>query len=146
MAALRTLALVLGAVILVPAGAHVLELPGKIGMDRDAYALVQSIYRGWALFGIPIVAAVLANGALFVALRRREPAQARWALAACLLILASLGVFFVWVFPANQATANWTTLPDVWENLRRDWEYGHAAAALLVAAAFLATVMATVRR
>jgi hypothetical protein len=56
------------------------------------------------------------NGALFVGERRRNPAAA---LISSLLIIASLSVFFVWVFPANQATMNWTQVPDNWQQLRR---------------------------
>jgi hypothetical protein len=37
---------------LVPVGAHLFELPNKIGLSEEHYFLVQSIYRGWALFGI----------------------------------------------------------------------------------------------
>ena len=54
-------------------------------------------------------------------------------------IILSLVVFFIWVFPGNQATANWTEMPDNWEALRRQWEYGHAANAVIVFAALLAT-------
>lgn len=88
---------------------------------------------------MPIFAAILANGALFLAERRRNPAAARAALLSSALIVLSLIVFFIWVFPGNQATANWTEMPDNWEALRRQWEYGHAANAVIVFAALLAT-------
>ncbi|HYD65183.1 hypothetical protein [Azospirillum sp.] len=146
MVALRLLALALTALILVPSGAHLFELPAKTGLDRDAYFIVQGIYAGWALFGIPIAAAALANGALALAERRRDPHAARWAGASALLVLASLMVFFLWVFPANQETANWTRQPEGWEVLRQRWEWGHAANALIVFAAFLATAAAVIRR
>lgn len=144
--ALKLTALVLGAVILVPAGAHLFELPGKIDLGRDAYFTVQQIYAGWSAFGIPLVAAVLVNGALFLVLRRHDRLAARSALAAAALVAASLAVFFVWTFPANQATANWTMMTDDWAMLRRRWEYAHAAGALLVFAAFVATAVAALRR
>jgi hypothetical protein len=131
----RVLALLLTGLILVPSGAHLFELPGKIGLGRDAYFAVQGIYDGWALFGVPIIAAIAANGALFLALRRQDPA-AWWALASALLIAASLVIFFTWIFPANQATANWTTIPANWETLRREWEYSHAVNAVVIFAAF----------
>jgi hypothetical protein len=137
--ALRLVALALTALILVPAGAHLFELPNKIGLGADAYFTVQRIYAGWALFAVPIFAAILANGALALAERRRDPPAARWALVSALLILAGLGVFFTWVLPGNRATANWTSVPEGWEVLRRHWEYGHAANAALVFAALLAT-------
>jgi hypothetical protein len=111
----------------------------KIGLDREAYFTVQAIYAGWAWFAIPIFAAIVLNGALFVVERRRNPASARAALISSLLIIASFGVFLVWVFPANQATVNWTQVPDDWQDLRRQWEYGYAANALIVFAALLVT-------
>ena len=46
------LAILLTALALVPAGAHLAELPNKIGLDQEAYFIVQNIYAGWALFGI----------------------------------------------------------------------------------------------
>ena len=141
---LRLTALALTAVALVPSGAHLFELPGKIGLPRDAYLTVQGIYAGWAWFAVPIFAAIAANGALFAAERRRDPAAARAALLSAALLAASLVVFFVWVFPGNRATANWTTMPDDWEALRRRWELGHAANALIVFAALLATGRAIV--
>ena len=63
--------------------------------------------------------------------------------AACVLALLAfscialmLAVFFVWTYPANQATSNWTTVPANWEELRRQWEYSHAVNALLTLAGF----------
>jgi cytochrome bd-type quinol oxidase subunit 2 len=136
---LRLIALALTALIVVPGGAHLFSLPNKIGLDAGDYFTVQQIYAGWALFAVPIVAAILANGALAATERRRDPKAARWALLSTVLILASLGVFFVWVFPGNRATANWTSIPQGWEALRRSWEYGHAANAVILFAALLAT-------
>jgi hypothetical protein len=139
------MALVLTAVILVPSGAHFFELPGKIGLERDAYFTVQGIYAGWALFGSVIFAAILVNGILFLALRRQERWAANWSLAAAVLIAASLVIFFVWTFPANQATANWTTKPAGWETLSLQWEHSHAFNALINFGAFLAVVLASVK-
>ena len=66
---LKLIALALTALTLIPSGAHLFELPGKIDLDRDAYFTVQGIYAGWAWFAVPIFAAILANGALFLAER-----------------------------------------------------------------------------
>ncbi len=146
MVVLKILALILTAIILVPSGAHLFELPGKISPDREAYFIIQGIYYGWALFAIPIFAAILANGALFFMLRRDNFKSACWALTSCFLITISLAVFFTWIFPANEATVNWTIVPENWESLRLDWEYGHAANAIIVFFAFIASTLATVRR
>ncbi|MBP2294445.1 anthrone oxygenase family protein [Azospirillum rugosum] len=146
MTMLRLFTIAVMAIILVPSGAHLFELPAKIGMEREPYFVVQGVYAGWALFGVPIIVAVFANGALAVLERRRDRAAARWAGVAALLVLLSLVVFFAWIFPANQETANWTRQPENWEALRRRWEWAHAANALIVFGAFLATCMAVVRR
>ena len=143
---LRVFALALMALILIPSGAHLFELPGKVGLDQESYFTVQGIYAGWSLFGVPIIAAILLNISLYFIERRNHPAAARWALVAAALTAISLGIFFIWIFPANQATANWTTPHDNWEALRLSWEYGHAANAILVGCAMLATSLAMVRR
>ncbi|MBS4011853.1 MAG: DUF1772 domain-containing protein [Roseovarius sp.] len=146
MTALRVLAICLMALILIPSGAHLFELPHKMALDRESYFTVQGIYAGWSLFGAPILAAILTNLGLCLAERRVCPRSARWTLMAAVLTIASLVVFFTWVFPANQATDNWTTQLKTWEVLRRNWEYGHAANAALLACALVATAMAVVRR
>ena len=129
---LKLVALGLTALILVPSGAHLFELPGKINLSREAYFTVQQIYAGWAWFAVAICAAILANVALFVSEHRRDRIAARAALISSALIVVTLLIFFIWVFPANQATSNWTMIPDSWAELRRHWEYGHAANALIL--------------
>jgi len=65
------LALVLTALALVPAGAHLFALPNKINLVAEQYFNVQNIYRGWSLFGIVLAGALVANLALAVLLRGR---------------------------------------------------------------------------
>jgi len=57
-------------------------------------------------------------------------------------MVGSLAIFFVSVFPANVATDFWTTIPDDWQTLRRQWEYGHAASALLTFVALCSVTVA----
>lgn len=139
---LRFLAVVLTALAFVPAGAHLSELPNKIGLPRDAYFVAQGLYRGWALFGVVLFGALAANLGLAAALRRRRAhGAARLALGAGLLVAASLAVFSTWTYPANLATENWTRAPPDWEALRRRWEYSHAAKACLLFLAFCSAVL-----
>jgi membrane protease YdiL (CAAX protease family) len=93
---LRILALVLAALILVPSAAHLFELPGKVGLDRDSYFIVQGIYAGWSLFAVPIFAGPLCKWRAGPRKRRKDPVAAGWALAAAVLIVVSLAVFFTW--------------------------------------------------
>lgn len=139
MTALRLVALALTAIAFAPGAAHLFELPNKIGLDAGAYFTVQQIYAGWALFAVPILAAIVANGALACVEWRRDRVAARWALVAAASILAGLAVFFLCVYPGNVATANWTSVPANWQALRLSWEYGHAANALFGFGALLAT-------
>jgi hypothetical protein len=128
--ATQFLAIVLTALALVPAGAHLFELPNKIGLSQEEYFVVQSIYRGWALFGIALFGALGANLALAIVVRRQR-APFRLAFLAFLLVAATLVIFFIWTYPANQATANWTVVPANWQELRTTWEYAHATNAIL---------------
>lgn len=137
------LSLVFTALALVPAGAHLAALPGKIGLDRSGYRTVQGIYAGWALFGIVQVAALVASAAL-VFLSWGGGAPFVLALAGWVLLLATLVLFFTLVYPANQATQNWTTTPENWEQLRSQWEYAHALNAILTFFAFVAIALAVV--
>lgn len=146
MTTLRIITIALTAIVLIPGGAHLFELPGKIRLDQAAYFTVQGIYAGWALFGAPLIAAILANVALYLAERGQRPTVARWALVSAVLITVSLGLFFAVVYPTNQETANWTIQPENWEVLRSRWEYGHGINAVIIFLAFLATSLAVVRR
>jgi hypothetical protein len=92
------LAIVLTAMALVPAGAHFFELPNKIGLPQEPYFIIQNIYRGWALFGIVLIGALVANLALTV-LVRHQRGPFRLALLAFLLVAGTLVVFFTWTYP-----------------------------------------------
>jgi hypothetical protein len=129
------LALLLTALALVPGGAHLFALVNKIGLAQDQYFIVQSIYRGWAWFGIVLFGALAANLALAIMLRGRGMPFAL-ALLAFSCIALMLAVFFIWTYPTNQATSNWTTVPANWEELRTQWEYSHAVNALVMLAGF----------
>lgn len=123
---LKLLTLALTNLIVIPGGAHLFEFSAKIGLAEADYFVVQSIYAGWALFAVAIFASIAANGYLSWTLRTTDRAAARWALASARLIGLTIAIFFVWMFPANEATANWISVPPNWEELRRNWEYGHA--------------------
>jgi hypothetical protein len=141
--ALQFVAILCVAVAMAGGWAHLLELPNKIGLSRADYLTVQQIYQGWALLGIAVVGALISAGVL-TWLHRGAGAPFYFALLATVLIALSLVVFFLFTFPANQATQNWTVLPEGWENLRRQWEYSHAAGAILYFVALASLVLSTI--
>ena len=134
------LALVLTALALIPAGAHLFALPNKIGLAQEQYFIAQNIYRGWALFGAVLLGSLIANLLLAVMLRGRA-APFVFAVVAFLCMAATLAVFFIWIYPANQATDNWTTISENWAQLRLQWEYSHAGNALVTFVAFCAVTL-----
>ena len=111
------LAIILTALALVPSGAHLAALPNKMVMAQAAYFIAQQVYAGWALFGIVLFGALAVNLAHTIVLRRLGRSFS-FALASFLLIAASLAIFFIWTFPTNQATNNWTVVPKNWNALR----------------------------
>lgn len=112
------------AIALAPVLAHTAALPNKLRMSGEEYLAAQRAYRGWLLFGLIHLVAVVSTLLLAIELSGTEWFAA--ALAAFVAITVALLVFFLRVFPANRASKNWTVLPDHWEQQRKRWEYGHA--------------------
>jgi hypothetical protein len=138
--ALLSTAIALGAAL-----AHLLELPHKIDLPRDQYFIVQSIYRGWNRLGVILFIELLSILTLIALSTRRGPVF--WpAIAALLCLLAEQALFWLYTFPANVATANWTVIPQDWEQLRRQWEFSHAGGALLQLGAMIALIIASIFR
>ena len=136
-------ALVLTALALVPVGAHFFAYPNKIGMNEASYNIAQRIYDGWAMLGAVMIGAILTD-AIAALTTRAQMAPFVLAALATLLMLATLAIFFAFTFPANQATANWTVVPDDWQYLRRQWEMSHAVNAVITFAAFCCMTLSVV--
>jgi len=127
--------MVLTALALVPGGAHLFSLPNKINLSESDYFIAQSVYRGWALLGIVLIGAAIANLAL-AWLIRAQRAPSVFALIGGIFLVATLAIFFSFTFPANQATNSWTQVPGDWEQLRWRWELSHAVNAVVTFFAF----------
>ena len=136
----RFLALLLAALALAPAMAHLLELPNKIDLPREDYLTVQQVYRGWALLGVVVVGALLSSLVLAIMVRTRRGVFAL-TLFAFLCIVGTQIMFWTFTFPANQATDNWALLPANWQQLRTQLEYSHAASAVLNLIALIALIL-----
>jgi hypothetical protein len=111
------LSLMLTAIGMALALAHLAELPNKIDISAAHYLIVQRNYDNWATIGLVVPAAFLSVLALTTALRGTG-APFTLALIALLLLVGELVAFWVFIFPVNQATQNWTILPDNWQALR----------------------------
>ena len=133
------LALVLTALALIPAAAHVLELPNKLPMEREAYLIVQQVYRGWSFAGIVVIGALIAT--LWLAIVADERAEVPATLAFMAILLTQV-VFWLFTFPVNRRTHNWAEAPEDWKQLRDRWEISHAASAFLNFFAFVCVALA----
>ena len=127
---------------LIPGAAHLIELPNKMALDRESYMTVQRIYRGWALAGVVLLGALLTTLWLAI-LSRSQALPMLLAFSAFALLLVTLITFFVWVYPVNQATAQWTIATADFERLRARWEYAHAVNAVLTLVAVATTAAAS---
>jgi hypothetical protein len=138
--ALLATALALGGAL-----AHALELPNKLQLTRDDYFVVQQIYRGWNR--LAYLLAIEFAAMLFVAVAHwRRPRMLRPAIAAIACLVAAQAIFWIWTFPANVATRNWTHIPANWEALRTQWEFSHLAGAVFQMLAMCALILAALAR
>jgi hypothetical protein len=125
---LQFIALVLSAVALAPAGAHLFALPNKIHLGQNAYFIVRNIYRGRALFGIVLFANLIVATALAVKMSEQHGPFAL-VLTSLTCQVAALAIFFVFVYPGNVRPTT-GPLPANWQQLRWRWEIGHAIVGL----------------
>lgn len=142
--AFRFVSLVLTALSLGGAFAHVLELPNKRVLDYEDYLFVQQrLYEGWGrVIGSVELGALLSTIAVFV-LVRGSRASSIWTFSGVALISTALIVWQVWVGPVNVQVSDWNSAstPENWMQLRDSWEYGHAARAVLFAGAFISLLV-----
>ena len=124
--------------------AHALELPKKIGLSADEYFIVQKIYRGWNklayLLGVEFFGMVL-----LLYLNWSCAGVRKLLLLAMVCLAAAQAAFWLYTYPANRLTADWTLRPENWEALRDQWEYSHLAGAVFqtLALAFIASALAS---
>jgi len=136
--------ILLASLMLMPAGAHLLALPNKIGMSAADYFIAQQAYRGWAYTGVLVFAGIAATAVLAWRVRHSR-AMFPPTLIALVCLVATQIVFWTLVFPGNQQTQNWTVVAANWDTLRLRWETGHALSAVLNVAALVALLAALLR-
>jgi hypothetical protein len=134
MKTLRFLTIMLTALSLSAAFAHLLEMPAKLTYDGAMWlSLQQTLYPMFGrVSGFCEIGAVIASLVLVVAVRKR-PKAFPWALIGALSLIVTHAIFWIWVAPVNAATAPLTpeTLPADWTSLRTQWEFAHASRAVL---------------
>ena len=125
--------------------AHLFALPHKINLTKEDYKTVQAIYRGWAWLGIFEIGAIVFT-LVWTFVEKKNKNVFRLLLAALLIFLVSITIFFAFTFPANKETLNWTVLPQNWESIRANWEYSHAVRAVLNLVGFTFLIAAILKK
>jgi hypothetical protein len=141
----RFVSLLLTALTLGLTGCHVLEIWGKLRLDAGAWIIVQqNLYAAFGVAGAVIELGAIGTSWLLVLLVRGRHPAFRWTLAGALLVTLCLGSWFLLVAPVNEiiAALDPAGLPEGWRAIRTRWELGHAAGAVLAAAAFSALLVA----
>lgn len=133
-------AVILTVLALAPAGAQLLELPGRMSLIDQDYIFVQQVNRGWTWDWILLPIAFAADVALVFAMGRRG--GYKLVSISAVLMAAALLVHFLFIYPVDQKTADWLLLPVNWEALRAEWEYGQATIALLAFLSLCALMLA----
>jgi hypothetical protein len=110
--------------------AHLLAFPAKMKLTQEDYYTVQRIYSGWAWLGIFEVGALLLT-LIWSVSERKKKGTFLLLIIAFIFFAVSLTLFFIFTFPSNTVTVNWTFKTDNWQMLRQRWEYSHAARTML---------------
>jgi len=130
----RLATIMLTALSLGPALGHLLELPAKLTYDGPLWLTVsQTLYGAFGTVGAAFeVGAVVTVVVLAILVRHRRPAFG-WTVMGALFIVAAHVAYWIWLTPVNATVAGLTleTLPADWMELRNQWEYTHAARAVL---------------
>jgi hypothetical protein len=133
------------AITMSAAVAHLMELPAKMHYEPSLYVrLHRTLYPTFGkTAGLAEGVAVISTGALAWWMRRRRSPGFPMTVAAAGLLAAAHGTFWTWVAPANKTMSGWRldSIPSNWEQWRDQWEYSHAARAVLVTGALGALVL-----
>jgi hypothetical protein len=124
--------------------AHLLEMPAKLTYDGALWLnLLQTLYPTFGrVSGVCEIGAVVAVLVLVVAIRNHRKAFG-WTFLAASCLAATHAIFWIWVAPVNAAFAPLSpeTLPPDWLRLRDQWEFAHASRAILQIVALAALVI-----
>jgi len=164
--AVEIVSILLVALAMAPALAHVLEFPGKRRLAKDAYLTVQPIYYpGFTIAGgVGEVGGLISVLAILLLTPQRTPTF--WLRLIALMAMFGMQlVFWMVTQPVNKLWLQSTALgsfgnaffdiesgthrvhsddPDGWKTMRDRWEYSHIARAALAFLSFLLLVVAVV--
>jgi hypothetical protein len=113
--------------------AHLLEMPGKRRFDAPGYLRTQEIYRTFGPLGGAMEPGAVAAAAMLTYAERRRSSSFSLALLGTGLLASALATWLGLVAPMNARCDRWTHegIPTDWQRSRDQWEFAHAARAVL---------------
>src|SRR5215471_16458968 len=116
-----------------------LEAPAQLGAScwRAEFSREAPRLSLYAVIGIALLATLT-----HTLLLRADRTSFALSFGAFVTLVATQGLFWAFTYPVNAATGFWTVPPDSFEVARWQWEYSHAASAVLTFAALVAIVLA----
>ena len=143
---LRFAAILLAAFSLSLSMTHLLEFPQRMLFEQQLWVNVTVVENVYKYFGT--VGAVFEIGAILMAivlscLVRGHGAAFYWTASGALLLVIAFVSWIVFVSTANAELARWLTspIPANWTSTRNQWEYAHAANALVKIVGFSCLVI-----
>src|SRR5690606_25657962 len=118
MKTLRFLAIMLTALSMGTAYAHLLEMPAKLNYDGETWLqLLQTLYPPafGTVGGASEIGAVIATIVLVLMIRKRRDAF-RWSILAAACLIGSHAIYWIFIAPVNATLVPLTaeTLPENW--------------------------------
>jgi hypothetical protein len=150
----RLATLLLAALSMALSFCHLMEMPVRLSWGPALWMQTTNFGGLYYLFGrvgaVIDVSAILASAILVVLVRRRQP-SIHFTMAGAALMALGLALWVGFVAPMNAVMATWTPgpIPADFLAVRDQWEYSHAAIALIKIAgltALLLSVLVETRR
>ena len=135
----RFLTLLLSALSLGMAFAHLLEMPAKLRYHAQLYTAVQgTLYHAFGVAGAVVEPGSVLGAVALTLLARGRQAAFRWSALGAACLASALVTWLVVVAPVNRLGR---TDPAEAFRRRQQWEYGHAARAAMLLCGFSALVL-----
>ena len=115
---------------------HLLELPQRMQFDQQLWirvTVIENIYRLFGTVGAFFEIAAILTAIILVFLVRKHGSTFYWTLGGAMLLAIAFVSWMIFIAPMNAEFAKWliNPIPSNWIQYRDQWEYAHAANALL---------------
>lgn len=128
------------AICCVPPAVSLFDLPSKLSLSTTHYMTVQRTNSGVSFFGAAVTGALVLTIAHTITLRGDSIAFLLSA-AACTCLAGTELIFWLFTYPINVATKQWTVTPNKFETARKQWEYARAISAILTLLALVTVLL-----